>query len=360
MKKDSKVGLTIIVLAALALILWFFMSGQGKKMPTELPVPELIKTAKPLRMNFELKARWIGESQAKQKVTIVALEEGIIISVDANDEAMVNKGAALFALGGPVMEAKLVAAGKKVASLQNRLGIIQDTLARKQEAAKEKIVSLDELDSAKSALEQIKAELDAAKEQLQLLQDAAHITAPISGIFTNRKINVGQTVEKGQELSEVIVPGKVRIVATVFAYGISGLEGRPVTFYAPDGKLVSSTIAKVLPERTAAGYIVVWIESGEIDEQIKPGQNLSGEFIAAVHNDALSLPTSSVVYDENENAYVFLKIGDKFEKKPVRVGLLNNDRVEMISGVTQQDEVVTEGAYELYYRDFNKSYKVSD
>jgi hypothetical protein len=32
----------------------------------------------------------------------------------------------------------------------------------------------------------------------------------------------------------------------------------------------------------------------------------------------------------------------------------------MISGVTQQDEVVTEGAYELYYRDFNKSYKVSD
>lgn len=344
----------------MTVILWFFISGRGMKTPTELPVPELIKTAKPLRMNFELKAKWIGKSQTKQKVTIAALAEGIIVSVDANDEAMVNKGAALFALGGPAMETKLVTAGKEVASLQNRLGIAQDALTRKQEAVKEKIVSLDELDSAKSALEQIKAELDTAKAQLQLLQDAAHVTAPVNGIFTNRKVNVGQTVEKGQELAEVIVPGQVRIIATIFAYGISGIEGRSVTFSAPDGKLVSATITKILPERTTAGCTVVWIEGKEIDEQIKPGQNLSGEFIAAVHNDVLSVPTISVVYDENENAYVFLKIGDKFEKKAVRIGLINDGQIEIISGITQQDEVVTEGAYELYYHDFNKSYKVLD
>jgi RND family efflux transporter MFP subunit len=360
MKTNFKFGLTIVILAGAAVALWFFVFTESQTESVALTVPQLTKAGRPQRMNFQLKANWIGKAQARQAATIIALTEGAVEAVDVNDEASVNRGATLLRLGGPVIETGLNTAKEKVSSLKIRLSVAQSTLDRKQRAVSEKVTSLDELASAQTAYEQVKAELESAKEQLQLLLDSARLTAPIAGIFTNRKVNVGQTVAKGDKLAEIIVPGRVRIVATVFAAETSGLEGRQTSFNAPDGKPVSGTVVKILPELTSAGSAVVWIESTEIDRQIAPGQNLSGKLTAAVHNDVLAVPASSVVYDENDVAYVFLKAEGKFEKKQVRLGFTSDVWLEIVSGVTPDDQVVTEGAYELYYRDFNKSYKVSD
>jgi RND family efflux transporter MFP subunit len=360
MMKNLKIGLTIVIFAAAVFIIWLLTSARTQHVPTKLPNPHFIKTAKPHLMNFELKAHWIGKSEAKQKITIPALAEGTIISVDANDENIVKKGATLLRLSGPAIETKLATAREKVSSLQERLSIALNTVARKQEAVKEKISSLDELASAKESLEQIKTELETAKEQLKLLQDAASIPAPISGIFTGRKVSVGQKVAKDRVLAEIIVPEQVRIIATIFSDETSGLEDRQVTFKAPDGNSISGTINKVLPESTSAGGTIVWIEGKEINKQIKPGQYLNGQVITAFHNNVLAVPTSAIVYDENDIPYVFIKQGAEYEKTKVQIGFISDGWVEIVSGVTESDEIATEGAYELYYRDFNKSYKVPD
>ena len=356
----AKILLIIIIAAAAGVVLWFFLSARKPLAHGELPSPVVIKTGKPQRMNFELKANWIGKSQAKQITTIFALGEGTILTIDANDEAMVDKGAALFTLGGPVLEAKLNSAQEKVKSLQNRFDIAQSTLERKQESVKEKIASLDELAAAQTALQQTKTDLDSAKEQLQLLDDTAHVTAAVSGIFTDRRVNTGQRVEKGDELADLIAPNQVRIVATVFAYETSGLEGRKVTFTAPDGNEITAAVTKVMPVRAAAGGPVVWIESKEIDQQIKPGIDLSGQITAAVRNHVPAVPKSAVIYDQNDVAYVYLKVNNEYQKRQVTVGLSSNDWLEITSGITESDEVVIEGGYELYYESFSRSYKVPD
>jgi RND family efflux transporter MFP subunit len=360
MKTGWKFGLTIIISAGAAVVLWFFAFSKTQPESVELPVPQLTKTGKPQHMNVQLKANWIGKAHARQTATIIALTEGTVEAIDVNDETLVNKGATLLRLGGSVIEAGLNTAKEKVSSLQIRLSVAQNTLTRKQQAVGEKVSSRDELASAQTAYQQVKAELESAKEQLKLLLDSALVTSPISGIFTNRKVNVGQAVSKGDELAEIIMPGQVRIVATIFAAETSGLKGRQATFNAPDGKPVSGTVVKVMPELTPAGSTVVWIEGMEIDRQIVPGQNLSGKLTAAVHDDVLAVPASSIVYDENDVAYVFLKADGKFEKKKVRVGFSSDDWVEIVAGIKPDDQVVTEGAYELYYLDFNKNFKVPD
>ena len=356
----AKIFLMIIIAAAVGIVLWFFLMARKSPAHGELPSPVVIKTGKPQRMNLELQANWIGKSQARQITPIFALGEGTILTIDANDEAMVDKGAALFTLGGPVLEMKLVTAQEKVISLQNRYDIAKSTMERKQESVKEKITSLDDLAVAQTALEQTKTDLNSAKEQLQLLDDTAHVTAAVSGIFTNRRVNTGQRVEKGDELADLIAPNQVRIVATVFAYEASGLEGQKVTFTAPDGNEITAVVTKVMPVRAAAGGPVVRIESKEIDRQIKPGIDLSGRITAAVHNNVLAVPKSAVIYDQNDVAYVYLRVNDKYQKRQVTVGLSYDDWLEITSGITQSDEVVTEGGYELFYESFSKSYKVPD
>ena len=360
MKTNLKFGLTIIILAGAAVLIWFFVFSKTPTASVELPEPQLTKMSKPWRVNLELKANWIGEARAKQAATIIALTEGTVEAIDVNDEALVDKGVTLLRFGGPMIETRLDTAKRKLSTLQIRLSVAQRTLDRKQQAVSEKVSSLDELASAQTAYEQVKAELESAKEQLQLLLDSARLTASIEGIFTNRKVNVGQAVSKGDELAEIIMPRQVRIVATIFANETSDLEGRQATFNAPDGKPVSGTILKVMPELTPAGSAVVWIESAEIDREIAPGQNLSGKLTVAVHNNVLAVPASSVVYDENDVAYVFIEADGKFEKKQVKLGFSSDGWLEITSGVTPDDQVVTEGAYELYYRNFNKSYKVPD
>jgi multidrug efflux pump subunit AcrA (membrane-fusion protein) len=197
MKTGLKFGLTIIILAGAAVVIWFFAFSKTQPEPVELPAPQLTKTSKPQRMNLELKANWIGKAQARKAATIIALTEGTVEAIDVNDEALVKKGATLLRLGGPVIETKLHAAKEKVSSLQIRLSVAQSTLNRKQQAVSEKVSSRDELASAQTAYEQVKAELESAKERLQLLLDSALVTAPVGGIFTNRKVNIGQTVAKG-------------------------------------------------------------------------------------------------------------------------------------------------------------------
>ncbi len=356
----AKILFVIIVIAAVSVVLWLLMTSRKPVEHSELPVPGITKTAKPQRMNFELQANWIGKSLAKQKTTIYAQGEGTIVSIDANDEAIVGKGASLFTLGGSVLETKLASANEKVKSLQNQLEIAQSTLNRKQESVNEKIASLDELAAAKNSLEQVKTDLDSAKEQLQLLTDTAHVTTDVGGIFTNRLVSTGQRVEKGDELADIIVPGQTRIDATVFAYDTSGLEGRKVTFTAPDSNEITAAVTKVMLVRTSAGGPIVWIEGKEIDEHIKPGIDLSGRITVAIHNNELAIPKSSIIYDQNDTAFIYLKVNNEYQKKKVAVGLTSNDWTEITSGITENDEVVIEGAYELYYENFSKSYKVPD
>jgi len=360
MMHASRIVLAVICLAAAGAAIWFFLSGPSPTPILELPPPALIKTAVPVRMNLEATADWIGRAQARHRVTLSALSAGTILSVDANDEALVPKGATLFTLGGPVLEAKLTAAREKTHSLENRRQIAQGVLTRKQGAVKEKIASLDALDAAKTTLQQITAELAGAREQLELLENAAYVKTPISGLFTDRKVTVGQPVSMGDELADIMVPGQVRIVATIFAEVTAHLAGRQINLHAPDGRHISGMITRVMPNRTATGAHVVWIESPAIDKHIQPGQTLSGKVTTTVHENALAVPDRSIVYDQNDVSYVFLKVASGYKQQRVALGLSSGGWVEIVSGIAPDGEVVTEGAYELYYRTFNQSYKVPD
>jgi len=262
----------------------------------------LVKTGHPERRNFTLCCRWFGRVESKRAVKVIAPEAGRVVSFEARDGAIAQKGEALFSLLGPMTESRLKTRQQRV-------------------------------------------------------------TSPATGIFTNRRVNIGQDVEKGTHLADIISPTDLRIVASFSPPADIPLEGRTATINSTNGKTIPGIVVKVIPQRTITGVIfvwIVWIEGDVINRQMKLGETASGKIALRVRRNVLALPAEAVVRDEHEQPFVFLIVPDGYRKQPVKTGLTSEGWVEVVAGIPEGAEVVVQGAYELFYRDFSKIYKVAD
>jgi RND family efflux transporter MFP subunit len=322
--------------------------------------PDLFKTGTPKRQDFTETCRWFGKVESRDKTRIIALETGMIVSIDAGDEMPVKKGALLFTIGGPLIESRLEVLRNKTATLQERVTLAERIVSIKQDAVSRKFTKYEELTSAEDALARLKAEMGSARQEMQRLQEAIHVRATIDGVFTNRKVSAGQEVQKGDNLAEIISLNHIYVVSTLFPQKDAELEGKQAFITPAGSSSISGTIVNVLPQSTAEGAVVVWIEGPALDRVLRPGRTVSGTVVLSLRKGALAVPQGAIVRDEKEQAYVFVKDPSGYHKRPVKTGIISEGWVEVMSGLKEVDEIVIRGAYELFYRDFNKIYKAAD
>ncbi len=360
--KRPILGITIVAIIGIALVTGYFLIERDSReiLAGKWPQPVLIETARPSLRDFRLSAKWIGRVESRYLVKVVALEEGRIISVDMADESAVKEGDLLFSMGGSRINSRLSYLKDWVASLRRRLSISAARVKRKRQAVKQRFSSRDELEGAEDALARIQIDLNKTRHDLQLLNNLIKIRSPIRGVFTHRTVNVGQDVEKGMVLGYITDPRHLRIVATLFPGSAVPLQGKTAIAYTENRQTISGKIIRVLPEHSPAGGTIVWVESKEVNHNLKSGETISGEVILKTKRAALAIPQSAIVYDKNKKQYIFVKQGKGYKKQEVHTGLKSGNWLEVISGISGSDEVVTKGAYELFYRNFNKTYRVPD
>ena len=206
--------------------------------------------------------------------------------------------------------------------------------------------------------------LAAAKERLRLwdVSDAqinevlatgrpvrtATLTAPASGFVIDKKVVQGQSIQAGEELytiadlSDVWVEaqlreedaGRVGIGATA-TLKFTSYPGRPLT-----GRV--TYIDPMLGEqaRTVKARITV----PNSDGRIKPGMYAT-VILNSSTQSALTVPRSAVV-QTGERALVFVDLGNgKLNAQPVRLGRTGGEYVEVLSGLTSGQRVVTSAQF---------------
>jgi multidrug efflux pump subunit AcrA (membrane-fusion protein) len=120
-----------------------------------------------------------------------------------------------------------------------------------------------------------------------------------------------------------------------------GLDGRLTPTAAPDQKRpVKLTRIAAAP---LGGKFELRIEpNGSQAEGLVPGMTCSVRFVTARKANALTVPASAVFTDEAEDTkYVYRPVkGGKSEKRTVTVGLTAGDRVEILDGLAEGDEIL--------------------
>ena len=321
---------------------------------------EPFKTERPQRRDFIETCRWFGDVKSSHREQISVLQAGRIVSVDARDGASVKKGMPLFTIGGPLINNRLKVLRNRSSILQRRIALARHVVSIKQKAISQKMARYEELASAEDVLARLKTEQGSLRHEIHCLQETTHIHATINGIFTRRRVSVGQEVQKGDRLGEIVSLDQIYIAATLFPKERTGLEGKKASIDLDSSRSIPGTVVSVLPERTAEGAVAVWIRGSALGRFLRPGQTVKGTILLSIHRKALAVPPSAIMRDGKERAYVFVKDSSGYHKKAVKTGIFSNGWVEVLSGIREKDEVVTQGAYELFYRNFNKTYKVAD
>jgi hypothetical protein len=172
----------------------------------------------------------------------------------------------------------------------------------------------------------------------------------------------GQIVSTEAQDGAITKKVDLRIVASLSPPADIPLEGRTAVIYSTKGETIPGIVVKALPQPTITGVSfiwIVWIEGDTINRKMQAGEAASGEIPLHVRRNVLALPAEAIVRDEQEQPFVFLNVTGGYRKQPVKTGFTSEGWVEVVSGVTEGTEVVVQGAYELFHRDFSKV-KVAD
>ncbi len=223
---------------------------------------------------------------------------------------------------------------------------------RAKELIKNKLISEKEFLEIKVNYENSKAVYENIAQNYSIGGD--RITAPITGFIKNVYVNEGQYVEMGQPIASIVKNKRLIIKAEVSQKYFSKLpEIYSANFITPydnktydiedlNGKLISYGKNT---DKTSF-YTPVYFE---IDNR---GNLISGSFIeiflkANAILNALIVPYAALI-EEQGNFYVYVQIsGETFEKREVKLGANDGINVQILSGIKENERVVTKGAYRI-------------
>lgn len=181
------------------------------------------------------------------------------------------------------------------------------------------------------------------------------LAAPISGTISKVNIVVGQPIEPTQELIEIIDLSTVEAVALVPQHLAGKLAKEQTARIRVQGYSDKVFEAKVAHLGSYAneenGTIEVAFHVPNDDGLLRPGMRAEFNIITGTREAVMTIPRSALQGDPT-NRFVYVKDFDldhAFIKTPVVVGQMNEQVVEIESGLFPADEVVTRGAYSLSF-----------
>jgi cobalt-zinc-cadmium efflux system membrane fusion protein len=284
---------------------------------------------------------------------VYSLVNGTIVNVRVNQGARVRKGEVL----AEIYSSDFATAVSDFEKAKAQFKTAQKNLARAQELADAKILSQRELQLAVNDSTQAKAELDRAGRVLDLLNGSSEsssstlkIVAPIDGMVLERFAQIGSQVrsDNSQNLFTIGIIKNVWVTLDVYQDQLQKINVGDKVALKFDGyndTTIVTTISYITPvidqvTMTAKARCEVENSNG----LLKPAMFCSAE-VFHVKGKGIFVPAASALYDGDGKTYIFAKLDTgKYQKREVHVGKRFSDYVEVLSGVTPRETIVTNQA----------------
>jgi cobalt-zinc-cadmium efflux system membrane fusion protein len=302
----------------------------------------------------------VVEPNAYRQVAVTPLVGGRVVRVSAQLGDRVRGGQALAEVYAP----ELAEARTKYTAAKAMLEAHDRELQRTQKLMEIGAASRQELERIHAEHAAQTAEVESAKARLQLLgaapdepapgkADAATITvvAPIDGVITERLANVGLNVDASAKLFSVVDLSKVWIVADMYEKDLGRVRvgaSATVTTAAYPGLSLSGRVSYIDPQlnvatRTAKARIEVTNPHGEL--RLGMYADVAIETEGGV--SAISIPKAAVqnVADRQVVYVAMANEPSKFIEREVRLGNSSGDVVEVVSGLSAREPVVSKGSF---------------
>jgi multidrug resistance efflux pump len=217
------------------------------------------------------------------------------------------------------------------------------------------------LNQKRLSLDKLKYEFNKSTERLQNLKkdrELMTIKSPADGIVYHGRCVKGQwnsgTVTPRMQRSGALMAEEVILTivtsrpllvdANVDEKDLHllhvGVKGKAVPAGYPDARLpVELSSLAAVPQSAGSFAAVFKVDAAHAPEAIVPGMACTIKVTAYRNESALTLPSSAVFSDDDEEHHVYL--AGRKEKVAVKVGKTANDRTEILEGLKDGDAVLT-------------------
>jgi membrane fusion protein (multidrug efflux system) len=273
--------------------------------------------------------------EAEREVQVFAEAPRRVVRLLVEEGNPVQKGQLLLQLQDE--EQKSDVAKAEIALAESRR-----TFERTKELHEQKLVTDELFTQAGYTVQRNEVALADARRALGYTQ----VKAPIAGVVTERKVNLGDHVTVNQPLFRIVDFDS--IVARIYVPEkdmVRLAKGQPARLRADSlgGARFRGAIERISPiVDPGTGTIKVTVATPR-QEGLRPGMYVEVELVTAVHERALLVPKRALVYD-NDQAFVF-RLKDKRRVERLRVSPLleDADNVEPAGGLAAGDQLVVAG-----------------
>jgi RND family efflux transporter MFP subunit len=280
-----------------------------------------------------------GSFMPVHELSLMSEGQGKVIGLLVNTGDFVIAGQVIARLDDELTRSQLALAE---ASLEKA----RADLSKYEGLLKADAISGQQVEEVKLALKKAETDVATLKKQLSF----ATIHAPIQGTITRRAIEIGSLLMPGFPVVDIVDISRLKFLANLSESEITSVR---------KGEAISITSA-IYPENTYRGTVIsVGVKADdarrfpvEIEilndpaHPLKAGMFGTAAFSAGTSREAIMLPRSAIM-GSIRTPKVFIVENNRSVLKNIRIGSANDREVEVLSGLSDGDLVVTSGQINL-------------
>ncbi len=201
------------------------------------------------------------------------------------------------------------------------------------------------------------ANWDISDDQIERLTATGEITrtmtihSPANGVVVARRVSEGDHLKPGTELYQIADLSMVWVVAHVYEQDIPFVSlGQEATVTLPNlaGDRLTATVSYVSPFLDAHGQVEIRLDVNNSDYQLKPEMYAEVTIDSKLDGNRLVIPRSAVINSGTRELVYVASDESNYEPRIIVTGAVDNDdNVEVISGLTEHEQVVISGQFLL-------------
>ena len=316
-----------------------------------------------------------GYVTARRRATVSSKITGKVIEVNVEEGMAVREGQVLARLDDATLRAALALAEAQVEASRRvlretevRLAEAKVTLGRRQQLTKEGIVTQADLDAAEAEYASLDARLAAAREQVHVVErqadlertnlDNTIIRAPFSGVAISKDAQPGEMVSPVSAgggftrtgISTIVDMSSLEVEVDVNENYINRVKPQQAVTAVlnayPDVPLPAHVITTVPAADRQKATVLVRIGFDRPDPRILPDMGVKVTFLRdpaetdMTSTRPVTLVPKAALRTEGEQTYAFVLTGNVVDRRAVKTGGADGDRVEVIAGLQAGERVV--------------------
>jgi RND family efflux transporter MFP subunit len=215
------------------------------------------------------------------------------------------------------------------------------------------LAAQSQIESAQAALRATESNLSATKAKFvhdQTLYDYSKITAPFSGVITERYANLGALVQAGTASSTQAMPivklsedSLFRLVIPVPESYVRYIRvGDPVNVRVPSlGKTFPGKVARFSVDVKADTRTMhTEVDVANPQQLLVPGIYAEADLTLEQKDNVTTVPLQAISHDGDRTSVLVVNRRDQLEDRPVTLGLQTASDAEVLSGLSDGEQIV--------------------